>query len=173
MEMIEKFGLEAHLFVFQLINFLIIMGILVKFLYKPIMKMLEERKRKIEQSLIDAENAKAALENAGEERKNILNEAKKDADVLTASTKKQIQEVKEKLTESAKQSSQAIIEEAKQKAAIEFESMNKQLGKISIDISGKIISKVFSDLFSEDDKQKLLSRALEKIEKENYEKVSN
>ncbi|MDR0822555.1 MAG: ATP synthase F0 subunit B [Endomicrobium sp.] len=173
MEMIEKFGLEAHLFLFQVINFLIIIGLLTKFLYKPIKSMLDERKKKIDQSLLDADNAKIALENAGEERKKILNEAKKDADSLTASVKTQMQETKEKFTESAKLSSQAIIEEAKQKAAVEFESLNKQIGKMSIDISGKIISKVFSDLFSEEDKQKLLSLALSKVEKVEYEKIPN
>ncbi|MDR3049615.1 MAG: ATP synthase F0 subunit B [Elusimicrobiota bacterium] len=173
MEMIEKFGLEAHLFLFQVINFLIIIGLLTKFLYKPIKNMLDERKKKIDQSLLDADNAKIALESAGEERKKILDEAKKDADSLTDSIKVQMQETKEKFTEAAKLSSQAIIEEAKQKAAVEFESVSKQIGKMSIDISGKIISKVFSDLFSEDDKQKLLSLALSKVEKVEYEKIAN
>jgi F-type H+-transporting ATPase subunit b len=173
MEFLKVFGLETKLFLFQLINFLIIAGILAKFLYAPIKKMLDERKNKIEQSLRDAEEAKNALENAGEERKRILSEAKKDADALSVSTKALMQETKEKLTAEAKLQSQSIVEEAKQKAELEFENMSKQLGGISIDIAQKIMTKVFGDLFSEEDKQKLLSRAIEKIEKGGYEKISN
>jgi F-type H+-transporting ATPase subunit b len=173
MEILHTFGLETKLFLFQLINFLIIVGILTKFLYKPIKKMLDERKGKIEQSLRDAEEARIALDSAGEERKKILNQAKKDADDLNASAKVSMQKFKEERINEAKVSAQNIEEEARQKAAVEFENMNKQIGKMSVDISQKIIAKIFSDLFSEEDKQKLLARALDKIEKGGYEKVAN
>ncbi|BAV58972.1 hypothetical protein AGMMS49929_09840 [Endomicrobiia bacterium] len=164
MEIIQKFGLEAKLFLFQLINFLIIVFILKKFLFAPLKKILDERKRKIEQSLQDAENAKIVLENASEEKKNILAKAKSSADTLMATVKVSIKETKEKAVIEAKQRSEQIIDEAKQKAATEFESMNKKIGKISVDISGKVMSKVLSDLFTETEKQKLMSRALEKID---------
>ncbi|MDR3306334.1 MAG: F0F1 ATP synthase subunit B [Endomicrobium sp.] len=169
MEIIQKFGLETKLFLFQLINFLIIAFILKKFLFKPLKKMLDERKRKIEQSLQDAENAKAALENAGRERKKILTDAKVGADKLMTSVKTSADETKEKTLVEAKFRSQQIIEEAKNKASAEFENMNKQIGKMSVDISSKILSRVLSDLFTEEEKQKLMSRALERID----EKIAN
>ncbi|MDR3256598.1 MAG: F0F1 ATP synthase subunit B [Endomicrobium sp.] len=169
MEIIQKFGLEAKLFLFQLVNFLIIVFILKKFLYAPLKKTLDERKCKIEQSLQDAKNAKIALENAGEEGKKIISEAKSNAETLTAAMKVSIEETKENATFEAKRRSEQIIDDAKQKAEAEFENMNKQIGKMSIDISGKVISKVFSSLFTDDEKQKLVSRALEKID----EKITN
>jgi len=169
MEIIQKFGLETKLFLFQLINFLIIVFILKKFLFKPLKRMLDERKRKIEQSLQDAENAKAALENAGEERKKILADAKVGADKLMASVKASADETKEKTLVEAKSHSQQIIEEAKNKASAEFENMNKQIGKMSVDVSSKILSKVLLELFTEEEKQKLMSRALERID----EKITN
>jgi F-type H+-transporting ATPase subunit b len=169
MEIIQKFGLEAKLFLFQLINFLIIVFILKKFLFAPLKKMLDERKRKIEQSLQDAENAKIVLENASEEKKDILTKAKSSADLLMATVKVSIKETKEKAVIEAKHRSEQIIDDAKQKAVTEFESMNKQIEKISLDISGKVMSKVLSDLFTETEKQKLMSRALEKI----GEKIKN
>jgi F-type H+-transporting ATPase subunit b len=169
MEIIQKFGLETRLFLFQLVNFLIIVFVLKKFLFAPLKKILDERKRKIEQSLQDAENAKIILGNAAEEKKKILTEAKSSADVLMATTKVSIKETKEKATIEAKRRSEQIVEEAKQRAATEFENMNKKIGKMSVDISGKVMSKVLSNLFTEDEKQKLMSRALEKID----EKIAN
>jgi F-type H+-transporting ATPase subunit b len=169
MEIIQQFGLESKLFLFQLINFLIIVFILKKFLFSPLKKVLDERKRKIEQSLQDAENAKVALENAGEEKKRILADAKIGADKLMASVKVSADETKEKTLSEAKFRSQQIVEEAKNRAAAEFENMNKQIGKMSVDVSSKILSKVLSDLFTEEEKQKLISRALEKID----EKITN
>ncbi len=169
MEIIQKFGLEAKLFLFQLINFLIIVFILKKFLFAPLKKILDERKHRIEQSLQDAENAKIVLKNVFEEKKNILAKAKSSADILMATVKVSIKETKEKAILETKQRSEQILDDAKQKAETEFESMNKKIGKISIDISGKILSKVLSDLFTETEKQKLISRSLEKID----EKIKN
>jgi F-type H+-transporting ATPase subunit b len=169
MEIIQKFGLEAKLFLFQLINFLIIVLILRKFLFAPLKKVLDERKCKIEQSLQDAENAKVILKNAFEEKKNILAKAKSSADMLMATVKVSIKEAKEKVIIETKHRSEQIIDDAKWKAAAEFESMNKKIGEMSVDISGKVISKVLSDLFTETEKQKLMSRALEKID----EKIKN
>ncbi|GHT70418.1 ATP synthase subunit b [Endomicrobiia bacterium] len=166
MEIIQRFGLEAKLFLFQLINFLAIVFILKKFLYTPLKRILDERKNKIEGSLRDAENAKIALENAGEEKKKILLEAKSSADKLAASAKISIGEAKEKAVAEAEQRSEQILDDAKHKAAEEFENMNKQIGKMSLDVSGKVISKVLSDLFTDDEKQKLMTRALEKIDEQ-------
>ena len=173
MEILGIFGLEGKVFIAQLINFLIVVFILKIILYKPMQKMLNERKNKIEQGLRDSENAKIALENAGEERKKILTAAKNDADALTVSAKASLEETKNKMTQDAKNRSEQILEDAKQKAAMEFENMNRQIGKMSVDISGKVISHVFSSLFTDEEKNKVLARALEKIEKGGYEKSSN
>jgi F-type H+-transporting ATPase subunit b len=168
MGIIQKFGLDTRLFSFQLINFLVLAFILKKFLYPPLKKMLDERKNKIEQSLEDAKNAKIFLENAGAEGKKILAIAKSDADKLTASSKISISQAQEKANLEAKQRSEQILDDAKRKAQEEFEKMNKQIGKISIDVSGKVISKVLSDLFTDDEKQKLMTRALEKIDEHKH-----
>jgi F-type H+-transporting ATPase subunit b len=169
MEIIQKFGLEAKLFLFQLVNFLIIVFILKKFLFAPLKKTLDERKRKIEQSLQDAENAKIILESASREKKNILAKAKSSADMFMATVKVSVKETKEKAIIETKHRSEQIIDDAKQKAATEFESMNRKIGKMSVDISGKVLSKVLSNLFTETEKQKLMSRALEKMD----EKIEN
>ncbi|GHT42417.1 ATP synthase subunit b [Endomicrobiia bacterium] len=166
MGIIQRFGLEAKLFLFQLINFLVIVFVLKKFLYTPLKRILDERKNMIDQSLRDAESAKIVLENAGEEKKKILLEAKSSADKLAASAKISINEAKEKAVAEAKQRSEQILDDAKYKAVEEFENMNKQIGKMSLDISGKVISKVLSDLFTDDEKLKLMTRALEKIDEQ-------
>ncbi|MDR1941096.1 MAG: ATP synthase F0 subunit B [Endomicrobium sp.] len=173
MEILHTLGLEWKLFLGQIINFLIIAYILKRFLYKPIRKMLEERRLKIDQSLADAENAKAALENAGLERKKILEGAKNDAGALAAAAKISLEENKQKMTEEAKKQSEQIITDAKQKASAEFDGLSKRIGQISVDLSGKILSKVFADLFTEDEKQKVIAKALDKIEKGGYEKIAN
>jgi len=169
MEIIQKFGLETKLFLFQVVNFLIMAFILKKFLYVPLKKILDKRKHKIEQSLLETANTKIILENAKEEKKKLLFEAKNSADILIETAKISIAETKEKIIMEAKHHSEQVLADAKQKAEAEFKIMNNQIEKISVDVSKKIILRVLSDLFTDDEKQKLISRALEKID----EKIKN
>jgi F-type H+-transporting ATPase subunit b len=173
MGMLDIFGLDVKLFIFQVVNFLIIFAILVKFLYNPLRNMLEERKRRIAQSMEDAEAARLALANADASKKDILAQAKKDADAISAAAKVQLAAEKEKSEMQNKQRGQQIIDEARQQAASELESVKKQVGQMSVSLSSQIVNKVFADFFTDDDKQKILSRAIDKISKVEYEKGSN
>lgn len=77
--LIEAFGIDLRLITIQVINFVVLATILSYLLYKPVLKMLNEREAKIKQGLNDAEAAAKARENAEEERKGILETAHKDA----------------------------------------------------------------------------------------------
>jgi F-type H+-transporting ATPase subunit b len=169
MEIIQKFGLEVRLFLFQSINFLVMAFILKKFLYIPLKKVLDERKLKIEESLKDAERIKKSLENASKDGVKILEEAKNNANKLMSVVKASAVDARKKVIAEARYQSEQIIVDAKQRAEVEIEGMSKQVCKVSLEISEKLISKILPDLFTEYEKQKLIARALEKI----YEKVTN
>jgi F-type H+-transporting ATPase subunit b len=169
MEIMQKFGLEVRLFLFQSINFLVVAFILKKFLYTPLKKVLDERKLKIEESLKDAENIKKSLENASKDGMKILEEAKNNANKVMSVVKASAVDAKKKVIAEAKCQSEQIIVDAKRRAEAEIEGMSKKVCKASVEISEKLISKILSDLFTEDEKQKLISRALERM----YEKVTN
>lgn len=62
-QFVEKFGIDWKLMIAQLINFAIIFVIFKAFVYKPILRLLDERKKKIEDGLSFADKAKAELEN--------------------------------------------------------------------------------------------------------------
>lgn len=173
MDILNLFGLESGLFIGQVLNFLILFFILKFFLYKPIMAMLDERSQKIKQGLDDAENAKKSLQEADAQKIGILKVAKIDADKILENTKNVAQNLKQKSIEDAKKQSIDIVSDAKKQALEEFEKTSKQIGKISVDISQKIVSKVLSELFTEQEKSVILSKAIEKIEKTGYEKGTN
>ncbi|MDR2676452.1 MAG: ATP synthase F0 subunit B [Endomicrobium sp.] len=163
MKFINKFGLDPYLFLFQIINFSIVVFVLQRFLLKPLKKIFNERKFRIEQSLIYIEEAKIILENANKEKQCILEEAKNNAAMLTTATRVSIDESKKQAAIDAKKYSEYIVGIAKQKATIEFENMTKQLEKISTDVSEKIMLKILSNLFTNNEKQVIISRVMEKI----------
>src|ERR1035437_2709692 len=72
MEILKNFGFDPILLVAQIVNFLIILFLLKKFLYKPVLDMLKKRKDDIEKGVKDAEEGRLTLEKALEEEKKIL-----------------------------------------------------------------------------------------------------
>ena len=90
--MVEALGISLTEFIFYLINFLILVGVLGKFLYKPFLQMMEDRRQSIQDALDNAEmvNRRAdekmhsynkRIARAEEEGREIIREAKAKADL--------------------------------------------------------------------------------------------
>ena len=75
----EKLGISLGYLVFQILNFTIICILLYAWAYKPILRMLENRKQKIAQGLEDARIASEARANAEQDAAKILAEAQNKA----------------------------------------------------------------------------------------------
>ncbi len=79
MEVLHKLGIDWKLLIAQGVNFLILLYILKRFVYKPMLAFLDERAGKIESGLHNAEAATKRLEEAEKEHKELLTEAQKQA----------------------------------------------------------------------------------------------
>jgi len=137
------------LFFWQLIILLIVIFILGKFAWKPIVNALEEREQGISDALEAAEKAKLEmarltnengqlLKEAREERDNILKEAKVLKDKIVAEAKEQAQIEGAKLIDQARRE----IEDQKIKALAEVKN---QVSSLSLDIARKVLTKEFED----------------------------
>jgi F-type H+-transporting ATPase subunit b len=82
MELLEKFGINFSVLLAQAINFLIVLAVLYRFAYKPILKMLHDRTNAIDQSLKNAETVKRQLEQTTKEKEQILRSAQRDANAI-------------------------------------------------------------------------------------------
>lgn len=96
MEILNQFGVNPILLLAQVVNFLVLLFILKRFLYKPILKVLGERRQKIEQSLKNAEEIEKRLSQTNEEVEKILAKAlKQGQEILDQSKETGIQMVEE------------------------------------------------------------------------------
>src|SRR5688500_19386444 len=78
----EQFGFNTSLFISQLISFCIVAFLLHRFAYKPILKVLEERRQLIEESLANAEKIKQELARTEAARQETLTQANNQANKL-------------------------------------------------------------------------------------------
>lgn len=79
MEILAKLGINWKLLLAQAVNFLILLYVLKRFAYQPLLRLLDERSRKIEKGLADAEAAREKLATSLEEEKKILATAREEA----------------------------------------------------------------------------------------------
>jgi len=165
MEILNTFGFEPVFFAAQIVNFLILAVIFKKFLYKPILKTLKDRQRAIAKGIEDAEKAALERDNAQSEKDAIIKAAGKEAEKILESTKNAADEIKQNILSEAKKEAEKIIITATKQADIQMETMEKRVKAASLDNSVAILEKVLSNLFTKNEKEKILERSMEKLKK--------
>ncbi|HVZ11949.1 MAG TPA: F0F1 ATP synthase subunit B [Patescibacteria group bacterium] len=163
MEILKNFGFEPTFFFAQIVNFLILAFVFQRFLYKPLLKLLKDRKAAIARGLKDAEDAHHALEVANQSRDEILKEATLEAEKIIDETKKAAEELREKMTATTREEAERIIREAKETASAEFELAKKDAESYSLDLSRKMLDKIIGEIFTKEEKEKIIQRNIKKI----------
>jgi len=144
----EKFGFNTQLFVSQFIGFFVLAFLLQRFAFKPLLALLDERQKKIADSLAAAEKMKADLAKADEDRKRVLAEAGAQATKIIEEARAAAAKIGEIETQRAVAAAADIIAKAKQANEAEFNRMRaelrKEVGRLvvaaSVQVTGKILS---------------------------------
>lgn len=127
MELLTKLGIDWKLFLAQIINFLVLLIVLYRFLYRPILKMLDDRKEKIDKSLRQAEEIEKNLFKSEAEKAKIIQEARNEAGKIIAESREMSEKLREDLTNKAKMEAQNMLEQGKKQLTSEKEAMFKEI----------------------------------------------
>jgi F-type H+-transporting ATPase subunit b len=145
----EKLGLNVTMLFWQIVAFGILVLLLRRFLYTPIMTMLEERRRRIEQGMKDAQMAaeKAAAAQAEFERQ--IAESKKEGQVILAQANEMSAKLREDILAAAREESRQMIEKAKTEIAVErkqaMADLEKQVADLAITVSQTVLRESLDD----------------------------
>jgi F-type H+-transporting ATPase subunit b len=163
MDIIKNFGLDPYLLLAQVINFLVILYLLKRFLYPPLFKLHQERKNLAKEAVENAEESKKALEHAKEEERKIILEARKAAEGIVKDSKDQANLIMIHADERAKVQSERIIEEARahvlREAEVAERALESRLGLLSVELLRKILSGFFSKKLEDE----VVDRALKEM----------
>ncbi|MBI2042375.1 MAG: F0F1 ATP synthase subunit B [Candidatus Nealsonbacteria bacterium] len=125
--MLEALGIDWKLLLFQIINFLLLMFILKKVLYKPMLSFLENRSKKIEEGLAKAEKFEAEWQKIKEAEKERIAEVEKKATQMMEKARIDAVAREKEILELAQQKSLKIIDEAKKEISREKEKASEEL----------------------------------------------
>ncbi len=150
----DTFGWNPWLFLSQVISFAIVAFLLRRFAYKPILAVLEDRRRRIEEGLINADKIKKELAEAEKRYQEIVAKANADAQKMIDEARESSAHLAERKQQEAISAAEQIIAKAREAAALEhertMESMKRELGRLVVETTAKVTGKV---LTSEDQKR--------------------
>lgn len=159
----EALGIDVKILIAQIVNFLIVLFLLKKFLYGPILNMLDERKTKIDQGLKDSEKAKEMLNNVEIETDKKNEKAFKDAKLLVENAKKEAAEKSAEIIKKANTDADEIMRKAQVEAN---EAKDKALMSAKGEIGSLValaLDKITGNGLDNSQKDKLTAKAIEEL----------
>lgn len=143
MQFFDAFGVDVPKLLFQIINFLLILYLLNRFLFKRVLAFLDERGAKVSKGLEDAEAAARDRELARAEREAALDEARKEAQTMIARATKIAEDSRAEIVAAARAEAEKVAARAteeinaeKQRAIAELRS---QVTDLALEAAGKLV----------------------------------
>jgi F-type H+-transporting ATPase subunit b len=155
----ETFGFDTKIFLSQVVSFVIVALVLRQFAYKPILAVLEERRQRIAEGLLNAEKIKQQLAEAEQRHAEILTKANAQAQKMIDDARESAGHVAERKQQEAVAAAEQIMAKAREASAIEHErvmtELKRELGRLVVNTTAKVTGKVLTP----DDQKRLQDEA--------------
>lgn len=160
-ELVKTFHIDASLLLAQFVNFTIVLLVLYKFAYKPILKTLNERTNKIEKGLKDAEDAQNKLSEMEKTEKEVLTKAKEEGQKIITAAEATARKNKEEFLLETKQQAEKLLADAGKKIE---EEKNKMIGEIKAEMAGLVViaaEKILDEKIDANKDKDLIKKAIQ------------
>ncbi len=141
----EGLGINLPTLIAQIVNFLILLGLLYLVAYKPIMRMLDERSRRVKESMEQTELIKQQAERAEEEVKKQIEAASREGQEIIARAVRSGEDVRQKAQQEARQDAESLIARAQVEIQRERDEaigeLRKEFADLTILAAGKVIDR--------------------------------
>jgi F-type H+-transporting ATPase subunit b len=138
-EALGAMGINGPFLISQIVNFLVLFGLLSILLWKPAKKRLDDRQAMLQKQVEDAEAAAQEREKIGLEREEALAEAKKEADKIIAQAQDRVGSIKADAEEQAREIIKKAREDAKQEEHNLLKGVRDQVGVLAIAAAQKLL----------------------------------
>lgn len=141
----EALGLNPVSIFWHALNFLILLFILQRLLYRPVIGMLDERARKIRESVEAAERMREETARADQERAEALRAARRQAEEIVTRAMQEAERIRSEARAAAQEEAQRIIARAQQEASAErqqvMQELRSQVADLAVLAAGRVIGR--------------------------------
>lgn len=143
MAFFDAFGVDLPKLVFQIVNFLLLLYLLNRFLFKRVFALLDERQAKISKGIEDAEAAARDRELARAEREAAVAEARKEANEMIARANKIAEDTRNEILADAKAEAEKVSARAREDIVAEKDKamaeIRGQVAELALAAAGKLV----------------------------------
>jgi F-type H+-transporting ATPase subunit b len=162
-EIFTNFGVSWPKFIAQVILFLVVYWVLNKYAFGPVIKMLAERRRKIEEGQHNAERIKKQLADAELRYQEVLRKANEEATKLLEEARATSDAISQKQLQQAIKDAEGIIAKAQDTITQERNKMVAEVKQEMVDLVVKTTSKVVGKVMTPDDQKRLSEETVKQV----------
>jgi F-type H+-transporting ATPase subunit b len=151
---------DPGLYIWAIVTFLVLLALLTKFVWKPLLLALEARQQTIQQALDDAQKAKVELERLNRESAMIIRQARVEAEQIITMSRADAERLREELRQKARAEADGIVKTAERQIQLETARAIQQIRHEAADLSVAIASKLIRKNLTKEDNEKLIEDAL-------------
>jgi F-type H+-transporting ATPase subunit b len=152
--------LDPGLFIWTIATFLVLLTLLAKFAWGPLLKALEERQATIRKSLEDAQLARQELERLNQEQQRIIASARAEADTIVSQSRSDAERLRQELRESARAEAANIVKNAERQIELQTHQAIRQIRQEAVELSVAIASKLLARNLTREDNDRLIQQTL-------------
>lgn len=157
----DQLGISGGLLLSQIVNFALLVVVLRLVLYEPVLKMLDQRKERIAQSMLEAERVTAAAQEAEVEKSKVLDAARREAGEIRSQAARDAEKIAQEIRSRAEQEATDIRikaqEDAQKQAATALSDANKQIAELAILATEQLLGR---ELAKKDEQARFVSEFL-------------
>jgi F-type H+-transporting ATPase subunit b len=155
---------DPGLFIWTIITFVVLVTILIKFAWGPLLKALDSRQETIRKALDDAQRAKEELERLQQESAQIIRQARVDAESIISESRADGTRLREEMRQKAKAEADMIVQSAERQIQLETARALQQIRGEAIDLSVMMASKILQRNLSKEDDERLIDDTLKQMQ---------
>jgi F-type H+-transporting ATPase subunit b len=147
------------------VTFSVLLFILYKVGWRPILQMLTEREKKIRNSLAQAERIEAEAEKVIKQHAQMIKEAKREAQMIVAAGKKSAEKLKEEIILTAHQEADQMLEKANREIEQSRDQAVEEIRNLAVELSLAATAKMLGNSLSKKEHQKLIEDSIDEMGK--------
>ncbi len=155
---------DPGLYIWTILTFLVLLALLAKFAWNPLLEALDSRQQSIRKALDDARKAKQELEGIHVESAKLLAQARREAAEIVSRSRADADRFREEMKEKARAEAATLIRNAERSIELETTRAVQQIRQEAVDLSIGIASKLLQRNVSKEDNERLIEETFRQLE---------
>jgi len=162
-ELIHNLGIEWKIILAQIVNFTVLLLILQKFAYRPVVKILTERRKKIEEAIERSKTVDSQMAEIEALKEKVLDEARVKSEEILVKAEQSARKVQEDMLADTHEKSEKLMEDTRKKIEAEREKIFQEVKREIAEVVALAVEKSVGDIADKKTQEKMVAEALQLV----------